>query len=71
MSQNVGSAILIVGSIWLHFVYGLDIWLTVILCVGAICLTTYPDRGYAKLMKQLLEARIKLTNAKARQLGAT
>lgn len=61
---NVGSAILILGSIYMHLIYNLDVVVTVFLCV--VGLATWAYHGFSDERKALFKAQAKYYNAKAK-----
>jgi len=61
--SNIGHAILIIGSIYLHFVYGLDIIITILLCLLAIL--TWAYAGFTDERKEWFKAYIRMLEAKA------
>lgn len=63
MTINIGSAILILGVIWLHFAYGLDLTVTILL--GGLGGTTWAYYGLSDERKHLLKAQIEYYKAKA------
>lgn len=61
--NNLGHAVLIIGSIWLHFTYGLDQWITLGLCLLGVC--TWATYGWYRLRERLLKAQVDMLQAKA------
>jgi len=53
MLDNVGSAILIIGTIWLHLAYGLDIVWTIIICAFGTLFWLTIDEEYREKVKKL------------------
>ena len=75
MLENVGSAILIIGAIWLHLAYGLHIFWTVFICAWGFLFWLTIDESYRKKLKkyeiekkklelELLRAKIKFYERK-------
>jgi hypothetical protein len=62
-SYNIGNALLIIGVIYLHLVYGLDIIVTVLLVLlGAV---TWAYAGFTNERKEYFKAYIEMLKAKA------
>ena len=53
MLENTGSAILIIGAIWLHLVYGLHIVWTVFFCVWGLGFWLTIDAEWRNKLRQL------------------
>ena len=53
MLENVGSAILIIGAIWLHLAYGLHIVWTVFICAFGFLFWLTIDEKYREKVKNL------------------
>jgi hypothetical protein len=66
MLENIGSAMLILGSIWLHYAYGLEAWITVLLCIWGLFYWLTVDESVKKDRKQLTQAKTDLIRAKTR-----
>jgi len=67
--SNVGSALLIVGSIWLHLHYGLHLFWTILLCLFGIGMWVCPshDEEAKDLQKRLLRAKIEYYQTKTKE----
>ena len=64
--ENIGSAMLILGSIWLHYTYGLEAWITIILCLWGLWFWLSIDEKVKKDNKELTRAKIELIKAKTK-----
>lgn len=64
MWTNLGSAILIIGTAFLHLAYGLDIWVTVGFCLFGLGTWLITDDKVKDLAKQKIRAEIALLEAK-------
>ena len=53
MLENTGSAILIIGAIWLHLAYGLDIVWTVFICAFGFLFWLTIDSSYREKVNKL------------------
>ena len=61
--ENIGHAILIVGMIYFHLVYGLDAAITFFICLFGFA--TWAYYGFSDERKEKLKAEIQLLRAKA------
>ena len=50
--DNVGSAILIIGAIWLHLAYGLHIVWTILICIWGFGFWLTIDREYRDMLRE-------------------
>jgi|GEM_PF-1755834 hypothetical protein len=61
---NGGSAILIVGALFLHYAYGMDEVVTIAFC--ALGVLTWAYIGSGKERKRIRNAKVRIAEAKAR-----
>lgn len=61
--MNEGNAVLIIGTIYLHLVHGLDIVVTFLLLLLGI--GTWSYHAWVKSREKLLKAQVRLAEAKA------
>jgi len=68
--SNVGSALLIIGSIWLHLHYGLHLFWTILLCLYGIATWVHPshDEKLKNLYVELLQVKIEYYRSKLEKL---
>ncbi len=62
MTLNIANSLLILGSIYLHLVHGLDSFVTLVLVIWALFFWAY--YGFIDERKKLLQSQIELTRAK-------
>lgn len=58
--NNTGSAILIIGAIWLHFAYGFNIIASFMLVILGCFTMVMLDSKHNKQMKKVTETRMQL-----------